>query len=265
MAKYNKLVGKHVLVIGGTRGIGRGVVEASLEAGARITLVGSSPRSASTAASQLKAAYPDHGDRINSLHCDLSKHTVEQDLDDLLSAATANGSIDHIVFTAADGLTLGTLHDLSLEQMRQAAHMRLYVPTLLGKLASRHLKPPDSDSHSEKSLTLTTGGIADKPAPGWSLIAYFGAGITGLTRNLALDLSPVRVNAVEPGIVNTELWDTTGVSPEQKEAQFRELSSKYPTGRVAAVEDVAEAYVYLMKDRNATGEVVRTRSGEHLI
>lgn len=259
-SKYNKLAGKHIVVIGGSSGIGRGVVEASLEAGAaRVTLVGSSARSASAAFSTLTAAGW-ASNRLGSLHCDLSQDSVEQDLDAVLTAAaTTKHPIDHIVLTAADSLTISGLADLSLAQIRQAAHLRLNVPLILGKLAPRHL--PRSN---EASLTITTGSVADKPALGWSLIAYFAAGLQGLARNLALDLAPIRANAVEPGYVDTALWNAA-MTAEQKEAAFAGLAARLPTGRVASAEDVAEAYLYLMKDRSATGEVVKSRSGDHLV
>lgn len=264
-SKYNKLAGKHIVVIGGSSGIGRGVVEASLEAGAaRVTLVGSSARSASAALSTLTAAGW-ASNRLGSLHCDLSQDSVEQDLDAVLTAAatttttTTKHPIDHIVLTAADSLAISGLADLSLAQIRQAAHLRLNVPLILGKLAPRHL--PRSN---EASLTITTGSVADKPAPGWSLIAYFAAGLQGLARNLALDLAPIRANAVEPGYVDTALWNAA-MTADQKEAAFAGLAARLPTGRVASAEDVAEAYLYLMKDRSATGEVVKSRSGDHLV
>lgn len=259
-SKYNKLAGEHIVVIGGSSGIGRGVVEASLEAGAaRVTLVGSSARSASAAFSTLTAAGW-ASNRLGSLHCDLSQDSVEQDLDAVLTAAaTTKHPIDHIVLTAADSLTISGLADLSLAQIRQAAHLRLNVPLILGKLAPRHL--PRSN---EASLTITTGSVADKPALGWSLIAYFAAGLQGLARNLALDLAPIRANAVEPGYVDTALWNAA-MTADQKEAAFAGLAARLPTGRVASAEDVAEAYLYLMKDRSATGEVVKSRSGDHLV
>jgi NAD(P)-dependent dehydrogenase (short-subunit alcohol dehydrogenase family) len=254
MSKYNKLAGTHVLVIGGTKGIGRGVAEASLESGARVTISGSSQRSADAAVAEIKALYPSA--QITGVACDLSKSTVEDDLDALLAQA---GEVNHIVFTAADSLTLGGLQDLTVGQIQKASHMRLVVPVLLGKVAARRL-PKSRGS----SLTLTTGGIADRPAPGWSLVAYLAAGLTGLARNLALELAPVRVNAVEPGIVDTGLWDAT-MTPEQKAEMMRAVADKLPVGRAGEVVDVAEAYLYVMKDRNCSGEIVKTRGGGQLV
>ncbi|KAI0434829.1 NAD(P)-binding protein, partial [Xylaria sp. FL1042] len=140
--------------------------------------------------------------------------------------------------------------------------MRFLVPVMVGKVAQRHLSMGATEG--DKSLVLTTGAIASKPLPGWSVIAYFGAGLKGLTRNLALDLSPVRVNAVEPGVVNTGLWDSSYQNVEEREVALNKMCASLPVGRAGAVEEVVEAYMYLLRDSNATGEVVQTRGGQHL-
>ncbi|KAI0397726.1 short-chain dehydrogenase [Xylariaceae sp. FL0594] len=273
MAKYNKLAGKHIVVIGGTKGIGHGVAEACIEASAgAVTIAGSSQASADAAVASLRAAYP--STKIVGIGCDLSgkqqQDNLESSLDTLLATAAAGAGveIDHIVFTAADALTLGSLDQLTVEGAQKAAHMRMIVPLMLGKVARRHLAGAGRGPGArDKSLILTTGSIADKPAPGWSLIAYFAAGLVGLTRNLALDLSPIRVNVVEPGMVNTALWDAGGTfkSVAEREASLNEQCKHLPVGKPAAVEEVAEAYMYLLRDSNATGECVATRGGQHLI
>ncbi|KAI0805500.1 oxidoreductase [Xylaria sp. FL0064] len=272
MAKYNKLAGKHIVVLGGTRGIGRGVVEASLESGARVTLAGSSQSSADAAVAAIKAEYSDAGAQLVGLGCDLSQSTVEADLDALLSrAAQLSGEIDHIVYTAADNLALGNLQDVTADVALKAAHMRFLVPVMVGKVAQRHLSAGSAaegekkEKKKDKSLILTSGAIASKPLAGWSVIAYFGAGLKGLTRNLALDLSPIRVNAVEPGVVNTGLWDAPYQSVEERSTALDKMCARLPVGKAGTVEEVAEAYMYLLRDSNATGETVQTRGGQHLI
>ncbi|XXH02649.1 hypothetical protein Hte_009031 [Hypoxylon texense] len=261
MAKYNKLAGKHFLVIGGTKGIGRGVVEAAIEAGARVTLAGSSAASVSAALEEIRAEYPAPAHKVAGFACDLSRETAEQDLEALFARAEeAAGAVDHVVLTAADPLTVAAVEDVDLDTVRRAAHMRMAVPVLLGKVTARRVR-----RSSACSLTLSTGGIADKPSPGWSVVAFTAAGLTGLTRNLALDLKPLRVNAVEPGFVDTPLWGSMGLSDTQKAAVFDEWSKKLPTGKIGLVEEVAEAYIYLAKDSNATGEIVKTRGGHNLI
>ncbi|KAI1357797.1 short-chain dehydrogenase [Xylaria arbuscula] len=291
MAKYNKLAGKHIVVIGGTRGIGRGVVEASLESGARVTLAGSSQQSADKAVSSIKseysttttatttttttttdgtAAYPATQDLLG-LGCDLSaQDATENALDDLFTrAAEANGEIDHVVYTAADSLSLGDLQTVTPELALKAAHMRFVVPVLVGKVVERHLRKKGAvagTGSGDKSLILTTGSIASKPAPGGVLLRISRAGLRlVMTRNLALDLSPVRVNAVEPGLVNTGLWDPGYSSAEEREAGLMKMAARLPVGKPGDVEEVVEAYMYLLRDANATGETVQTRGGQHLV
>ncbi|KAI0521594.1 short-chain dehydrogenase [Xylaria bambusicola] len=271
MAKYNKLAGKHIVVIGGTRGIGRGIVEASLESGARVTLAGSSQTSADTAVKSIKAEYHNTnnttGQHLLGLSCDLSaQDSTESALETLLATAAArNGEVDHVVYTAADSLSLGDLQAVTPATALKAAHMRFLVPVLVGKVVERYFSRAEMKGRGDKSLVLTTGAIASKPAPGWSVIAYFAGGINALTRNLALDLAPVRVNAVEPGIVNTGLWDPGYASLEEREAGLMKMTAGQPVGRPGAVEEVVEAYMYLLRDANATGETVRTRGGQHLV
>jgi NAD(P)-dependent dehydrogenase (short-subunit alcohol dehydrogenase family) len=96
------------------------------------------------------------------------------------------------------------------------------------------------------------------------MVAGFASGLHGLTMNLALDLKPIRVNLVSPGVVETELWDST-FDQETKKKHLAEFVKNIPTGRVAQPEDVAEAYLFLMKDPSVTGTVVDSNSGALLI
>jgi NAD(P)-dependent dehydrogenase (short-subunit alcohol dehydrogenase family) len=83
------------------------------------------------------------------------------------------------------------------------------------------------------------------------------------TRALAIDLAPIRVNLVSPGAVRTELWDFL---PEtEREALYRQFVEKLPVGRIGEPSDVAEAYVYLMKNRFSTGSIVVTDGGGVLV
>jgi NAD(P)-dependent dehydrogenase (short-subunit alcohol dehydrogenase family) len=91
------------------------------------------------------------------------------------------------------------------------------------------------------------------------VIAAYATGALGLMRNLALDLRPIRVNIIEPGAVDTELWDDM---PREQYEGFKEIIEKgSTTGRIGSPQDVAEAYLYVMKDSNCSGSVVRTDGG----
>ncbi|KAI1819511.1 short-chain dehydrogenase [Xylaria intraflava] len=268
MAKFNRLIGKHIVVLGGSGGIGRAIVEAAIESGARLTLVGSSQKTADAAVSSVKAEYPKA--QLVGLGCDLSQPTIEQDLDALLTrAAQPSGEIDHIILTAGERVPYVGLQDITSDDVFKAAHMRFLVPLMVGKVAQRHLTGATNGMPGDgknKSLTFTSGTIATKPIPNFAIGTYVAAGLNGMMRNLALDLSPIRVNAVEPGPVNTPLWDAAFAgSGTSRDDGLQKMFSRLPVGKAATTEEVAEAYMYLLRDTNATGEVVKTGGGSHLI
>lgn len=137
-------------------------------------------------------------------------------------------------------------------------NVRFFSPLLLAK----HL-PTYLNAGPQSSLTLTTGGVAEKPIPNWSAVASYAGGLHSMTRNLALDLKPIRVNLVSPGAVDTELWKD--MSKEQKEGMFKGIEKSVLTGRVGQPEDVAEQYLCLLRDWNVTGSVVHSDSGHALV
>ncbi|RAO64534.1 uncharacterized protein BHQ10_000546 [Talaromyces amestolkiae] len=237
-----------VLVIGGSSGIGFGVAEKALIEGARVHIASSSASRVQESVASLQQKYP--GGQVTGHVIDLSSSEVERHLENLLSGI--GSTLDHIVYTAGDPLPTLSIDQIDLEAIHRAGHIRFFVPLLLGKLAPRFLK-----AGYQSSLTLTTGAGSQKPFPNWSLISGYLTGLHGLTRNLALDLKPLRVNLVSLGIVKTPMWGSNGV-PEN-------IQSSMPLGKVGTPLEVAEAYVYLMKDTNATGSVVSTNSGSLLL
>ncbi|KFY16051.1 hypothetical protein V491_05451 [Pseudogymnoascus sp. VKM F-3775] len=249
--KYNKLANKHVLIIGGTSGIGYGVAEALIESSAHITISSSSPDRVKNAISSLQDSYPLAKTSIKGFACDLSKPTLEQDLEDLFEKT---GEVHHIVFTAGDRLATTSLAEITLESIQRAGQVRFFAPLLVAKVGRKYLT-----GGAQSSIVLTTGSVGDRPMPNWSVVASYAAGLHGMTRNLALDLKPIRVNLVSPGVIDTEIW--AHMSAEQKGKMFKWVSSTVPTGKVGMPEDVAEAYLWLMKDSNVTGIVAYSDSG----
>jgi len=254
---YRKVQGKHVLILGGSSGIGLAVAEAAMADGAKVTISSSSQAKIDSAVASLSSSYP--GSTVFGIPADLSKPSVESDLDNLFqSARSAQGVINHVVYTASDGLSLGGLDSVTAEKMHNAIHFRMVVPILLAKTAARYL--PKSNL---SSLILTSGSLSDRPTKDSVVVSYFAGGLVSLTKALAVTLAPVRVNVVRPGIVDTGLWGF--MSPEAKAAMVKGAEEKMLTRKVGVVEDVAEAYVWLLKDGNATGAVAGTDSGALLV
>jgi len=253
--KYNRLAGKRVLIIGGTSGIGFAVAEASIEAGAIVTVSSSQNSSIESALSRLSKAYPSGSKELRGFTCDLGTEDAEQNIEKLFEQT---GKVDHIVVTAGDPLAIIPLQDHNLESLRKAGQIRFFGPLLIAKVGSRYLSPGPTSS-----IVLTTGSVSLKPNPNWSAIAAYASGLHGMTRNLALDLKPIRVNLVSPGALDTELWK--GMSQEAKAKFYKSVEDRVPTGRIGLADDVAECYLWLMKDQNVTGAVVQSDSGSMLI
>lgn len=95
--------------------------------------------------------------------------------------------------------------------------------------------------------------------PNWILANGVLHALEGLAQALALELAPIRVNVVQPGPVDTGLW--AGMSEEELAGFKAHVEKNMPTQRLAQPEDVAEAYLYTLKDPNLTGAVIKTDSG----
>jgi NAD(P)-dependent dehydrogenase (short-subunit alcohol dehydrogenase family) len=258
--KYTtKLHNTRVLVIGGSSGIGFGVAEACIENGALVVISSSNSTRIDAAVDKIKAAYPSKASRISGVPVDLSKpDTLEQELEQLFKAAVekiggSEGKLDHVIYTAADPLAVRKVADLTLENIVKAGQIRFFAPLLAAKFIQRYVAASPLSSY-----TITTGAVSERPAPNWSVIASFSGGHHSMVRNLALDLKPVRVNGVSPGVVDTELWS---MGDEQKQALFAQLEKKTFTGRVGKVLDVVESYLAVLKDANMDGTMVRSDGG----
>ena len=260
MKYISKLAGKRVVIVGGTSGIGFGTAEACIEYGAIVTVASSQQAKIDKTIQRIKTSYPDAAERISGHVCDLSSPDLEANIKALLDFATANGEykLDHVVSTAGDSYGLTTLADATAEKIQAHGQVRFVGSVLLAKVAMQYLNKSNTSSY-----TMTSGVKATKPSAGWSILAGWGAANEGLTRGLAIDMAPVRVNCVAPGAVDTELFDSFGEGRRQGIVDFYKSASL--TRSVASPEDIAESYTYLMKDTFVTGTVLHSDGGHTLI
>lgn len=259
--KYtSKLANRTVLVIGGTSGLGFGVAEASIENDvAHLYISSSSSQKVDAAVSRLRASYPNSKTNITDISCNLGDEaTLERNAETLFTQI--DRKIDHIVFTAGGPLSPKPLAEVNLEFMRKAGVVRFLAPYFVTKYGAKYLTPGPASS-----ITLTTGSVSEKPHSNWSAIASYAAGLHGMMRALALELKPVRVNLISPGAVDTELWEASFGNREQVETALQSASRRSATGKVGSVEDVVESFLYVMKDKNVTGTVVRSDGGVFLL
>jgi len=251
--KYReKLKGDHVLVIGGSSGLGYAAAEAAHEHGSRITISSSSQKRLDDAISALKKSYPSASSRVAGYPCNLADETtLENNVQELFKKV---GSVDHVIFTAGDSLAQIPLQDATLAKIKQAGMVRFFAPIIVAKEAAKYLSPGP-----KSSITLTTGAVSERPIPGWAVVGAWAGGLHAMMRGLALDLKPVRVNLISPGTVDTEMW--AGLSEETKKAIFADTEGVMTTGKIGKAADVAEAYMYCLRDQNLTGSVISTNGG----
>jgi NAD(P)-dependent dehydrogenase (short-subunit alcohol dehydrogenase family) len=236
------LNGKRVVILGGTAGIGFATARAAAGEGAQVVVASSSKTRVDQALAGLPAGT--EGYRVDLTSADAIR-----------SFFAERGEFDHLVYTAGDALTLGELGDLDLDAARRAFDVRLWGALAAARYARAGLRPGGS-------ITLTTGAAGRRPAPGWAVVASGCGAVESLTRALAVELAPIRVNAVLPGMVRTDLW--TPIAGPNAAPLYEETGRGLPVGRVGEPDDIAAAYLYLMREGFSTGAVVQVDGGHVL-
>ncbi|MDT5108229.1 MAG: hypothetical protein QOK33_4863 [Mycobacterium sp.] len=231
-----------VLIIGGTSGIGLGVATAVAERGATPIVVSRRQTSVDRALAQL----PDHA---RGATVDLT------DVAALAQLALDLGELDHLVFTAGESLELAPLADLTPELITG-----FFATRFVGALSAVRAFAPRLRAGG--SITLTSGSAAEQPEFGALPVSICGA-MNALTTALAVELAPIRVNAVAPGVVRTPLWDA--LPDADRKTMYGEAAQRLPVGRIGEVDDVALAYVYCMEQTYGTGIVLKVDGGSVMV
>jgi NAD(P)-dependent dehydrogenase (short-subunit alcohol dehydrogenase family) len=232
------LKGKRVVIVGGTSGIGLSTAKAFMEQSAQVII-------ASRSAAKLSEAKQTLGGNVEAYGLDFrsEENTVE--------FFKKVGQFDHLVITAAEG-AMGDFREMSVEKAQSAFDSKFWGQYVTVKAAIPYL-------NKDSSITLTSGLYGKRPAKGASTLAAINSALEGLMRGLAVDIAPIRVNVVSPGIVNTPAY--ADMPEEQRNAMFNFIAKQLPVGRIAQPEDIAETYVYLAKNRFTSGTVILNEGG----
>jgi NAD(P)-dependent dehydrogenase (short-subunit alcohol dehydrogenase family) len=222
-----------IVVLGGTSGIGLAVARRAAEAGASVTIASRNPASVDRALAELPAGVQGHA--VDA--------TVSADLAAFFDGI---GEFDHFAYTAADNLVGRPLAEYSVETAQAFFGLRLVHALDAVRLAVPHLRPGGS-------ITLTSGTAAFKGGTGWMLGAAASGATISVGRSLAVELAPLRVNVVAPGVVRSPLW--AAMDEQDRESMYAATASALPLGRVAETDDVAKAFIALMDQDYVTGTV----------
>jgi NAD(P)-dependent dehydrogenase (short-subunit alcohol dehydrogenase family) len=234
---------KRVVIVGGSSGIGLAVAKEAASQGAEVVIVSSN-------AERVQEAVRSIGGNVRGEAIDVSDEKAVE------AFFTKIGAIDHLVFTAGDSLQLHKLADTDLKQARRAFELRYWSVLATVKYASPQIRKGGS-------IVLTTGVAGQRPLSGWVIAASVCGTIEALTRALAVELAPIRVNAVSPGVVRTNLWQN--MSSSEREQLFESVGKRLPVGRVGEAHDIAQAYLFLMQEGFSTGQTVVVDGGTVLV
>ncbi|WP_326565211.1 SDR family oxidoreductase [Amycolatopsis rhabdoformis] len=228
-----------VLVIGRSSGIARAITLAARAEGARVVVAGRDR-------TKLEQAYDDEGIRAEEIDV-----TVDESI---AALADRLGSVDHLV-TTASSRARGRLDELDRDALRRSFDTKVIGPVMLAKHFAPHLAEGGS-------FTLFSGVAAFKPAVGFLGVAITNGAADFLTRSLSLELAPIRVNAISPGVIDTGIWDALG--EDGKAAYFEHFRTHNPARRIGTVDDIAQAVVFAMTNPFLTGVTLRVDGGEPL-
>ena len=237
------LLNQRVAIVGGTSGMGLGAARAASQAGAEVIAFGrrSSP--------ELVATQSVRGS-ITFRSLDMTDDAaVEQAFDTV-------GALDHLLITATPPSPGGAF----LSQTLAEAQSALFGKFLGSWSCARHAAPK---MRKGGSITFTTGGLVTRPRVGASMMMVAFAGLEALTRALALELGPIRVNTIRPGVIDSEMW--AGMPQTEREAFFALVRERFPAGRVGKVGDIGKAALFLMMNDFVTGAILEVSGGETLV
>jgi len=233
---------KKVVIIGGSSGMGLASAKAAAAEGAYVLIAGRSK-------DRLKRALDEIEGEADAHSLDVSR---EEEVRDFF---TTLGTFDHLVTTAASG-AVGPFMEIESSAVRSVFESKFWGQYYAARYGATGIRPGGS-------ITMFAGVASVKPLPGLVAYAAVNGAIEGLCRTLAVELAPLRVNVISPGIVVTPAY---AAMPEQeREAMFQALADKLPVKRVGRPEDVARTVLYLMQNGYSTGTVRSVDGGHRLV
>jgi NAD(P)-dependent dehydrogenase (short-subunit alcohol dehydrogenase family) len=228
------LAGNKVVVVGGSSGIGLSTAELAMREGAEVIIASR------------------NADRLNAVAATLGASAIVADVtsdESVENLFRACGPVDHVVVTAAQ-LRSGPFKSVAMEDVRATMEGKFWGAWRVARFAE--IRPGGS-------LTLVSGYLSIRPRPNSAIVGAANGAIESLARSLALELAPVRVNCVSPGIIDTPI---RAAMPEAaRRDMLAKTAASLPVGRVGVGEDIARQILAFMTIGFATGSIVYIDGG----
>lgn len=233
---------KKVVIIGGSSGMGLASAKAAAAAGAYLLIAGRSRE-------KMLGALDEIGGEAEGRTLDVTRE------DEVKKFFAEIGSLDHLVTTAAEG-RIGPFLEIETADVRAVFDSKFWGQYHAARYAATAIRPGGS-------ITMFSGVASDRPLPGLVAYAAVNGAIEALCRTLALELAPLRVNVVSPGIVMTPAY--AKMPEKERRAMFDALAETLPARRVGRPEDIATVVVHLMQNGYTTGSVLHVDGGHRLV
>lgn len=227
---------QRILVVGGSSGIGLATAKLADALGGQVTI-------ASRTADKVNAAMKSLGSNVSGRVIDL---TDDRSVEDFFSAGPV---WDHVIVTGSQ-VKIAPVRELPLDTARASFDSKFWGFYRLAR--SARIQPGGS-------LGVVAGVLATRPVAGRALMGAINGALESLVQGLALELKPVRVNAVSPATIDTEMW--SAMSDEARNVMFAKVTATYPAGCVGKPEDIARQLLLFAGTKYATGTIVTLDGG----
>ncbi|MDG5475438.1 SDR family oxidoreductase [Citrobacter freundii] len=233
---------QRTLIIGGATGIGFAVAQLLAKRGDHIILAGRHQDKLQYACQQLQAA----GAKAENVVLDIADETQSEYLGRVLEP------VDNIVVTAGSQAPGGAFTTLDLKAAQQAFDTKFWGSLAVARHLSGKIKPGGT-------LTLTSGFLSRRTVPGTLVKTTMNAALESAVKMLAKELSPLRVNAISPGLTDTEAY--SAMTSEARQQMLARTAENLPARRYGRAEDLAKGYLFVIDNPFVTGSVVDIEGG----
>ncbi|MBD3920336.1 SDR family oxidoreductase [Paenibacillus sp. PR3] len=234
--------GQRIIIMGGTSGMGLASAQMLSAGGAEVVITGRDSAKLEEALRQLEGNAS--GECLDASSPEAVTTFYER-----------QGAFDHLIISVSGAKGAGNFRELALDDLRGGFEAKFWPQLTAAQLSLNTIS-------ANGSITFITAISARSVSPGTSGLAAINAALEAMVPNLALELAPLRVNAVSPGVVNTAWWNW--LPAEQREAAFSGYADNTPVGRVGAPDDIAKAIAYLVDNTFVTGTVLEVDGGLRL-